>query len=127
MPTSFAYPYGSVSLIARHALKARFSSCRGTGEGLNNGTADLADLRVTALFGHLFDEAAIRQTIDEARARNGWVIFYTHDVTDQPSEWGCTPAQLETVAAYVAGGMDVFPVRDVVARFGASGAGRLAV
>ncbi len=45
-PSSFAYPYGSVSLTARRALKSRFSSCRGTAEGVNRGVVDLADLRV---------------------------------------------------------------------------------
>ena len=118
VPTSFAYPFGSVSLTARHALKSRFSSCRGTKEGINCGTADLADLRVVTLFGHLFDEEAMRRTIDEAQAGNAWIIFYTHDVAEEPSEWGCTPAQLESVAGYAAAKLAVLPVRDVTARFG---------
>ena len=51
-----------------------------------------------------------------ARARNGWIIFYTHDVAEQPSEWGCTPAQLEAVVGYAAQRLPVLPVRDVAVR-----------
>jgi peptidoglycan/xylan/chitin deacetylase (PgdA/CDA1 family) len=122
-PTSFAYPYGSVSLTARRTLKRRFSSSRGTAEGINGGTTDLTDLRVITLFAHLFDQAALYRSIDEAHAGNGWVIFYTHDVTEEPSEWGCTPAQLEAVAAYVAGKLEVLPVGNVVARLPGGTAG----
>ena len=120
-PSSFAYPYGAVSLTARRVLKNRFSSCRGTAEGINRGTVDLADLRVVTLFAHLFDQAALYRMIDAAHAGNAWTIFYTHDVAEEPSEWGCTPAQLEIVAAYAASALEVLPVRDVVARLTAAG------
>lgn len=115
-PASFAYPYGAVSLKARQALGRRFTTCRGTGLGINAGPVDLADLLVVILYDHLYDEAAMRRWVDEAQAKNGWVIFYTHDVAEQPSEFGCTPAQLEAVVAYAAQRMPVLPVRDVAAR-----------
>jgi len=121
-PASFAYPYGAVSLRARRALGRRFATCRGTGLGLNAGPVDLADLLVIILYDHLYDEAAMRHWIDEAQARNGWVIFYTHDVADRPSEFGCTPAQFEAVVAYAAQRMPVLPVRDVAARIIGGGA-----
>jgi hypothetical protein len=59
---------------------------------------------------------ALRARIDEARDRNGWVIFYTHDVSEDPSEWGCTPAQLEAVVDHAAQRLPILPVRDVAAR-----------
>lgn len=115
-PTSFAYPYGAISLTAKRALATRFSSCRGTGEGINQGPVDLADLRVVTLFDRLFDAAALRRRIDEARAKNGWLIFYTHDVAERPSQFGCTPEQFRMTVAYGAPRLPVLPVREVVAR-----------
>ena len=113
-PSNFAYPYGAVSLTAKHVLARRFATCRGTGEGVNAGPVDLADLRVVTLYANRFDEATLRRRIDEAAAGNGWIIFYTHDVADEPSEYGCTPAQLEAVVGYAAQLLPVLPVREVV-------------
>ena len=115
-PTSFAYPYGAISLTAKRLLARRFATCRGTGEGINAGATDLADLLVVTLYAHRFDEPALQARIDEAQTRNGWIIFYTHDICEQPSEWGCTPAQLEAVVGYAAQRLPVLPVRDVAVR-----------
>jgi hypothetical protein len=43
----------------------------------------------------LIDRQATRdqidRTLDEALSTNGWLIFYGHDVAEQPSLYGCTP------------------------------------
>ena len=36
-----------------------------------------------------------RAWMDRAAAVNGWVVLYTHDVRETPSDWGCTPLVLE--------------------------------
>jgi hypothetical protein len=33
--------------------------------------------------------------IDDLVAAPGWLIFFTHDVSDDPTMFGCTPATLE--------------------------------
>jgi peptidoglycan/xylan/chitin deacetylase (PgdA/CDA1 family) len=119
--TNFAYPFGGVSLSAKHALARRFASCRGTGRGLNRGTIDLADLLGTSLYSTTFDHDRLCQLIDDARAESGWIIFYTHDVADAPSPFGCTPAQLQAIVAYAAKNTPVLPVRDVLAGLGLAG------
>jgi peptidoglycan/xylan/chitin deacetylase (PgdA/CDA1 family) len=120
--TDFAYPFGGVSLSAKSALAARFASCRGTGRGLNHGTIDLADLFSTSLYNHDFDRDRLCQLIDDAQAQSGWIIFYTHDVSDDPSPFGCTPAQFQAIVAYAAENAPVLPVRDVLAGLGVGGA-----
>ena len=40
------------------------------------------------------DRDGIERAFDEAQTANGWLIFYTHDVADEPSPYGCTPALL---------------------------------
>jgi peptidoglycan/xylan/chitin deacetylase (PgdA/CDA1 family) len=118
---NFAYPFGGVSLSAKSKLATRFLSCRGTGRGLNQGTVDLADLFSISIYSHNFDRERLCQLIDDAQAGSGWVIFYTHDVADEPSPFGCTPAQFQSIVAYAAGNVSVLPVRDVLAGLGVAG------
>ncbi len=113
--SNFAYPFGGVSISAKSELAMRFASCRGTGRGINHGTVDLTDLLSTSIYSRTFDRERLCQLIDDAQAASGWVIFYTHDVADEPSPYGCTPAELQSVVAYAAENMPVLPVREVLA------------
>lgn len=119
---NFAYPFGGVSQSAKGALAKRFVSCRGTGKGLNRGTVDLADLFSTSLYSHNFDRARLCQLIEDAQAENAWLIFYTHDVAEEPSPFGCTPAHFQSIVAYAAENLPVLAVRDVLAGLGLAGA-----
>ena len=114
VPTNFAFPFGGISMSAKSALSRRFASCRGIGAGVNAGTADFADLRANRVRESAADGHIYRRLIDEARATDGWLIFYTHDVVDAPSPYGCTPGQLDQVVAYAAATCPVLPVRDVI-------------
>jgi hypothetical protein len=38
---------------------------------------------------------AIEHAFDQAQTANGWLIFYSHDVTERPSPYGCTPALMK--------------------------------
>jgi hypothetical protein len=114
LPTNFAFPFGGISISAKGALSRRFESCRGIGAGVNAGTADFADLRANRVRETADDNDTYRRLVDEARAIGGWLIFYTHDVADAPSPYGCTPEQLDRVVAYAAAKCPVLPVRDVV-------------
>ena len=114
-PTNFAYPFGGISFSAKRALSRRFASCRGIGGGINAGTVDFADLRANPVHAAADQAGGFRRLIDETRAKGGWLIFYTHDVADSPSPYGCTPAQLDAVVAYAAASGAVLPVGDVVA------------
>ena len=116
LPTNFAYPYGRVSPMAKRVLGRRFSSCRGIREGINHGTIDLADLMTVSLYDSHFDETEVRRLIEYNRSVAGWLIFYTHDVVDTPSPFGCRPRQLAAVVAYAARHTTILPVRDAVTR-----------
>jgi peptidoglycan/xylan/chitin deacetylase (PgdA/CDA1 family) len=114
-PTSFAFPFGAVSDRSRRALRPRYSSCRGIQPGLNRTATDLAELKANKIYDNEFDAARIRGLIDQARS-GAWVIFYTHDVSENPSPWGCRPAQLEEAVAYAVGQTMVLPVGEVLRR-----------
>jgi peptidoglycan/xylan/chitin deacetylase (PgdA/CDA1 family) len=91
---NFAYPYGLATVARKRQLTRSFRSARGILPGVNSGTIDLQFLRSSPLIDKDIDRAGIDRVFDEAVATNGWLIFYTHDVADTPSAWGCTPGLL---------------------------------
>jgi peptidoglycan/xylan/chitin deacetylase (PgdA/CDA1 family) len=91
---NFAYPYGLATLARKRQLTNSFRSARGIVPGVNSGMIDLQFLRSTPLIDKDIDLSGIDRAFDEAVAANGWLIFYTHDVADNPSPWGCTPGLL---------------------------------
>jgi peptidoglycan/xylan/chitin deacetylase (PgdA/CDA1 family) len=91
---NFAYPFGYGSFVRKRQLKTVFKSCRGIVPGVNSVTVDLQFLRAMPLIDRCIDREGIGRALDEARTCNGWLIFYTHDVADEPSPYGCSPALL---------------------------------
>jgi peptidoglycan/xylan/chitin deacetylase (PgdA/CDA1 family) len=97
---NFAYPYGDLSIRTKRYLEARFDSCRSTHGGINSVVADLGALDAWLLTDVAFDRAKIAKLIAQTVQRRGWLIFYSHDVTAQPSRYGVSPDLLEwTVSA----------------------------
>jgi peptidoglycan/xylan/chitin deacetylase (PgdA/CDA1 family) len=91
---NFAYPFGYGSFVRKRQLKAVFKSCRSIVPGVNSGTVDLQFLRAMPLIDRRIDRDGIERAFDQAQNDNGWLIFYTHDVADEPSAYGCSPALL---------------------------------
>ena len=113
--SSFAYPGGGVTLRAKRTLGANFASCRSTEDGINAGKTDLNLLRANKIYTRLDNIDELLRLIDENQRHGGWLIFYTHDVRDEPSPYGCTPKDLETIVrAATASGSDVLTVRNAI-------------
>ena len=91
---NFAYPYGTGSVMRKPQLGRAFRTSRGILPGVNSGTVDLHYLRSSPLIDRQMDADGIERVFDEAVAANGWLIFYSHDVEDEPSPYGCTPELL---------------------------------
>lgn len=114
---NFAYPYGEASLSAKRRVGARMTSCRGTILGFNGPDADLNLLFANPLYGGEDQNARARQLILENTKRGSWLIFYSHDVCEMPSPYGCTPSLLRnTVGFAVANGAQVLTIAEVMAR-----------
>jgi peptidoglycan/xylan/chitin deacetylase (PgdA/CDA1 family) len=90
----FAYPYGAISFRSKRYLGEWFDSCRSQTRGVNAGVADLAALKSYALEDASIDRQGILETIGETVRRNGWVLFASHDVDDEPSRFGVRPGLL---------------------------------
>ena len=92
---NFAYPYGAASIATKRVLSRKMLSCRSGHEGVNRRQVDLGLLRANSLEGDLDQLDMVRRLLDESERLQGWVIFYTHDVSHSPSPYGCTPELLE--------------------------------
>jgi peptidoglycan/xylan/chitin deacetylase (PgdA/CDA1 family) len=92
---NFAYPFGFGSFPRKRQLKAAFRSCRSIRPGVNRGSVDPQFLRAVPLIDLHIGADAIERAFDDAQTDNGWLIFYSHDVTERPSAYGCTPALMK--------------------------------
>jgi peptidoglycan/xylan/chitin deacetylase (PgdA/CDA1 family) len=98
--TNFCYPFGCVSLPRKLQLQKRFDTCRGIYEGLNTGVIDLSLLKVIELYDRTLTGDRLLRVLRRARQTNGWVIFYVHDVAQEPTHMGCSPRLLrDTIEA----------------------------
>jgi peptidoglycan/xylan/chitin deacetylase (PgdA/CDA1 family) len=90
--TSFAYPFGDVSPPVKWAMGRRYALCRGVQHGRNGPMVDLAQLRVASLEHRHWDEGRMAATIRDAKGKNQWLIFLSHDISENPTLYGSTPA-----------------------------------
>lgn len=119
-PTTFAYPYGEVSDGTKARVSKRFSLARSVRKGVVRRGSDLAQAPAVGLTGPRADEIAARW-LDRARRANGWIIFYTHDVREEPSAWGTTPqALVRIVDAALARGFEIVTAAEGARRLGAA-------
>ncbi|MCY1648427.1 oligosaccharide deacetylase HfsH [Caulobacter sp. SL161] len=117
-PVSFAYPYGDVAAPAKTALSGRFKTLRALHHGLITDGVDLNQTPAVGIEGE-DGEVVAKAWLDKAKARKAWLILYTHDVAEQPSQWGCTTEALERlIDRALADGFDVVTVAEGSRRIG---------
>jgi peptidoglycan/xylan/chitin deacetylase (PgdA/CDA1 family) len=117
-PTTFAYPYGDVAPATKRALAGRFQLMRAMHRGLVTAGADLNQAPSVGVEGPEGEALALRW-LQRLAQRPAWLILTTHDVADEPSAWGCTPATLaRLVDAALAEGVEVVTVAEGAARLG---------
>jgi peptidoglycan/xylan/chitin deacetylase (PgdA/CDA1 family) len=110
---NFAYPYGDLSFGARRQLEALFDCCRSVDNGINSGVANLGALKSYPLENASLDRTKIAALIAETVRINGWLIFFSHDVSDRPSRYGVEPGLLEwAVQTAKQSGALVLPIAD---------------
>jgi len=112
---SFAYPYGEASPASKTALGRRYASLRGVQRGINRHGADRHLLKAVGIDGGQAGIDTALQFAKELSDAPGWLIYYVHDIQDDPTPWGCTPEQFNRVLdAIAASGSDVLTVGDAV-------------
>jgi peptidoglycan/xylan/chitin deacetylase (PgdA/CDA1 family) len=112
---NFAYPFGRVTAAAKYAVGKAMRSCRGSYPGVNGSLVDLSLLRANPLYGDTEKLGLIRRLLQVNQECGGWIIFYTHDVSNIHSPWGCTPALLEAVVKLaLSSSMKILTVKEVL-------------
>src|SRR5258708_20855575 len=117
---TFAYPIQ----VPRPRIKPRtakyFVSCRGGGQGINVGQIDLNQLSAYFLEKSRNNSQAVKDVSETNRQACGWLIFATHDVTENPTPFGCTPEFFHNVVEYaVNSGAQIVPVIEALKILGA--------
>lgn len=99
-PTNFAYPYNSGSFRARSLLAGRFRTARGGLHGVNRGPTDRTFLRALPIEQPEASVLALHGQVDALVAHPGWLIFFTHDLSETPTPYGCTPKSFEALVRH---------------------------
>ncbi len=112
--TSFvtmSYPISAPRPDTKRRTGQHFAGCRGGGQRFNHGTIDLNYLHAFFLEQSRDVPAVIWEMISRNRNQGGWLIFATHDVTPEPTRFGCTSGFFdEVVRRAVESGTKVLPV-----------------
>jgi len=114
---SFAYPFGYLDVRKKIEIGRHFPIARGIWPGVNRLDVDFQQLLAVPMESRSFSYELAVNALNEAQASNGWLIFFTHDVSDTPSPYGCTPKTLARVLDEVLRrGIEVLPVKSAAAR-----------
>lgn len=115
-PTNFAYPYGHITLRSKRSLGPTLMSSRSVIPGLNGPIVDLNLLLANPLYGGIGNSANVESLVEQNVKQKGWLIFYTHDVRPNHSQFGCTPELLESaVLAAASSGARIMTVQSALA------------
>jgi peptidoglycan/xylan/chitin deacetylase (PgdA/CDA1 family) len=97
---NFAFPFGDVTLNTKKVVGRDVASSRSIWRGFNGPQVDLNLLRANSLYGNSDKFAQVQELILENERRRSWLIFYSHDVCQTPSRFGCTPELLEFAISF---------------------------
>ncbi|HEX3740990.1 MAG TPA: polysaccharide deacetylase family protein [Terriglobales bacterium] len=108
---TLSYPIGVPRARTKHLTSKYFECSRGGGQAFNSGTVDLNYLSAYFLEKTRDTPDKIKRMIDANREANGWLIFATHDVCEQPTRFGCVPKLFEDIVKYsIESGAQILPV-----------------
>jgi peptidoglycan/xylan/chitin deacetylase (PgdA/CDA1 family) len=107
---TFSYPISPPRPRTKARTAHHFLCCRGGGQTLNVGIADL-----NYLAAYFLEKSQgiqdVKDLVDRNRDVRGWLIFATHDVAKRHTPYGCTPEFFGDVAEYAArSGAQILPV-----------------
>jgi len=95
--STLSYPIGSPRPGTKRLCARHFMACRGGGQTFNYGRTDLNNLKAFFIEQSRDQTEKIDLIIEQNAEFGGWLIFATHDVTENPTRYGCTPAVFEHV------------------------------
>jgi len=114
---NFSFPFGRSNIKSKKILRNYFKSCRGIQSGINRGIIDTLNLKSNAIYLKNNNLDSLKQLIIDVKKNGGWLIFYTHDVTQTPGSYGCTEENLEClINAVIESDINIATVEEVLAK-----------
>ena len=111
---TFAYPYGQVTKDLKSTLARMFKGARGISSRESIEDIDLNQIRANRLYAGSEYEKVMSQ-IENIKNKPGWLPIFTHDVRENPSQYGCTPSQmLNVIKAVKSSGAQVLTMADAI-------------
>jgi len=115
--STFAYPYGEITAPTKSSLSEVFDLKRGIHSPSSTQHYDLNQTASQRLYSGTDLETCLER-IKALKKTSGWLILFTHDVRQSPSDYGCTPEDFRRVVEAVdAIGADVMPVAKALDTF----------
>jgi|ERR1700722_280659 len=108
---TFSYPISLPRPTTKSRVAKHFLCSRAGGQTCNTGKTDLNQLSAFFLEKSTHRIQEVKRMIDSNRQALGWLIFATHDVSQNPSPFGCTPEFFAEIVRYaVSSGSLILPV-----------------
>jgi hypothetical protein len=95
--SSFAYPISGPRPGTKRRVERYFICCRGGGQTFNAGATDLNLLKAYFLEKSRDNPTSVKEVINQNSRARGWLIFATHDISETPTPYGCTPSFFEHI------------------------------
>lgn len=96
---NYAYPYGQCGLMQKKHLSTSVRTSRSVQPGINAGRVDLDFIKAVEISARGLNEDNLDVWLDQATAACGWLVLFTHDVSETPSVYGTTPRVLARIVA----------------------------
>ncbi len=107
---TFSYPISVPRPQTKERISKYFACCRCGGQTFNVGNVDLNYLSAFFLEQSRDNPEIVKSLIDQNQRAQGWLIFATHDISDDPTRWGCKPGFFEEIVKYaVKSGARILP------------------
>lgn len=92
---TFSYPISCPQPATKRRIAKYFDCCRGGGHTFNVGSIDLNFVKSCFLERVAGDFGLVSACINANSRARGWLILTTHDISENPSRFGCTPGFFE--------------------------------
>ena len=115
--STFAYPYGEITHQTKKLLSNIFDLSRGIHTPKSTQHFDLNQIASQRLYSG-DDFKACSNALKALQDKPGWLIIFTHDVREAPSDYGCTPQEFNFIVNLVKTiGADVMTVAEALNTF----------
>jgi len=97
---SFSYPQSGLTLTTKKIMRKNYQAARSGFWGINQKDVDAYCLKSFPLYETHVEK--IRLLIEAAERDGGWLILYTHDVSEAPSEHGISEKNFRDIVSLCA-------------------------